>query len=126
MNGQEAEIIGEQCNEFGIKTLSFSQPIGPIFHHMDPSNTTFGDQPKLRDPLAKKYIYLKSSEEFSTAEEGLFASKNIEPNTIFVQYSGMLYDQYQDHILRLKIHQIRVKNNWVYDDPRSTELWKYK
>ena len=126
LNGQEAKIIGEHCNEFGIKILEFSQPHGPIYHHLEPTNSSFGDQPHLRDPLAKKYIYLKRSEVFPTAEEGLFASKDIEPNVVFVQYAGMLFDQYQNHIHQTKVNQIIEQNNWAKHDPRSIELWKYK
>ena len=75
VKGQEAEITGSTCNEHGIKVLTFSEPHGPVFHYEEPTNTTFGDQPHLRDPLDKKYIYLKNSTSSDTAGEGTFAAK---------------------------------------------------
>ena len=126
INGQEAEIIGEYCNEFGIKVLKFSQPHGPIYHYLEPTNTTFGDQPLLRDPLAKKYISVKNSLEFPEAGDGVFASRDIEPYTVFVQYAGIIFDETQNKIHQSKIDKIQTQNNWTVDDPRSVELWKYR
>ena len=45
-----------------MKVLKFSQPSGPIYHYSPATNITFGDQPFLRDPLAKKYLYVKNYE----------------------------------------------------------------
>ena len=49
------------CNANGIQVLKFSQPHGPVFHYEEATNVTFGDQPHLRDPLEKKYVYVKKS-----------------------------------------------------------------
>ena len=59
----------------------FSEPIGPVFHYEEPTNDTFGDQPHLRDPLDKKYVYLKSSTTFDLAGEGAFAARDVPANT---------------------------------------------
>ena len=67
IEGQEAEIISETCNEHGIKVLEFSSPNGPKYQYLKPSSQGFGDQPQIRDPVAKKYIYLKNSEAFPLA-----------------------------------------------------------
>ena len=45
MEGQEAEVLGERCNNHGIKILKLSKPSGPKFHY-DPANSnSFGDGP---------------------------------------------------------------------------------
>ena len=99
IKGNEAEITGEICNEHGIKILEFSQPIGPFFHYEPPTNETFGDQPHLQDPLEKKYVYLKHSNLFPEAGEGIFASRNVPANTVYAQYNGMLYNSKEHRIL---------------------------
>ena len=47
--------------------LHFSQPMGPKYHYMKPSGDSFGGEPNLRDPLAKKYVYLKQSHDIPIA-----------------------------------------------------------
>ena len=47
IDGQAAEVIGEHCNQEGIKELMFSQPSGPVFHYDPPNSKSFGDQPLL-------------------------------------------------------------------------------
>ena len=90
---------------------------------MEPTNSSFGDQPLLRDPLNKKYVNVKSSEILpKPEEEGLFALKDIQPNTVIVLYSGMIFDEYQRQIYTDKKFQIQYKNNWRKDDPRFTDL----
>ena len=114
-----------------MKVLKFSQPSGPIYHYSPATNITFGDQPLLRDPLAKKYLYLKNSEdliadESSEESEGTFATRDVPANTIFVQYGGMLYDEYQNKILNINFHKIRSENGWSKDDPKVAHLYMYK
>ena len=76
--------------------MTFSEPNGPVFHYEEPTNTTFGDQPHLRDPLDKKYIYLKNSTSFDTAGEGIYATRDIPADIAYVLYGGLLYyDQEQ-------------------------------
>ena len=113
-----------------MKVLKFSQPTGPIYHYFAATNTTFGDQPLLRDPLAKKYLYLKNSNDLIADEsaeetEGTFATRDVPANTVFVQYGGMLYDKIQSDIHQLNTEKIRNESNWIYDDPKSAHLWMY-
>ena len=48
IKGQEADIIGETCNDHGIKLLKFSESRGPFFNYEEPTNETFGNHPNLR------------------------------------------------------------------------------
>ena len=110
--------------------MKFSQPFGPVYHYSTATNTTFGDQPLLRDPLAKKYLYLKNSNDLIADEsaeeaEGTFATRDVPANTVFVQYGGMLYDEIQTVIRKSNIEKIRNENNWIHDDPKSAHLWMY-
>ncbi len=45
MSGEEVEIVGERCNEQGMRELLFSDPSGPTFHYNPPTMSSFGDQP---------------------------------------------------------------------------------
>ena len=114
-----------------MKVLKFSQPSGPIYHYEPATNITFGDQPLLKDPLAKKYLYLKNSndliaDESSEESEGTFATRDVPAKTVFVQYGGMIYDEYQTEILKKNVARIIKENNWGKDDPRAAHLWMYK
>ena len=102
VEGQEAQISEVICNEHGIKRLKFSDPHGPYFYYEQPTNKSFGDQPNLRDPLDKKYMYLKNSNIFPGAGEGAFATRDVPADTIFSPYGGMLYNQEQYKILEEK------------------------
>ena len=87
-----------------MKVLKFSQPSGPIYHYLPATNITFGDQPLLRDPLAKKYLYLKNSNDLiadaSSKEcQGTFATRDVPVNTVFVQYGYLVY--ILDNLFRL-------------------------
>ena len=55
----------------------FSKPSGPTFHYLEATNITFGDQPHLRDPLDKKYVYINDSDTFDLAGEGAYATRDI-------------------------------------------------
>jgi len=45
IEGQEAEVMGERCNEQGIKVLKISNPSRPKFHYDPPNPNSFGDGP---------------------------------------------------------------------------------
>ena len=126
VDGQEADIIGQSCNVDGIKVLEFGQPRGPIYHYQEPTNATFGDQPHVRDPLDKKYLYLKESDTFDKAGEGAFAAMDIPASTVFVLYGGMLYNEEQNQILGQKLKSLNEKHGWSPDDPEAEAQWKYK
>ena len=126
IDGQEVDIIGQSCNDDGIKVLKFGQPRGPIYHYEEPTNTTFGDQPHVRDPLDNKYLYLKDSNTFDTAGEGAFAAMDIPASTVFVLYGGMLYNSEQNKILQKKLESMKVNHGWGWDHPEAVAQWKYK
>ena len=126
VNGQEAEIIDSTCTEHGIRVLKFSKPHGPVFHYEEATNTTFGDQPHLRDPLDKKYVYLKNSTSFDTAGEGTYATRDIPAGIAYVLYGGYLYDKEQKQILKQRNLEIAKENKWMKDHPELEASWKYK
>ena len=97
-----------------------------MFHYEEPTDTTFGDQPKLQDPLDKKYVYLKRSVSFDSAEEGTYAVRDIPANTKYVLYGGYIYDKeqninYNENLLA----KVKV-NQWMKDDPDFLAQWMYR
>lgn len=81
ISGQESNVINSTCNENGIRELKFKTPHGPTYHYKEATNTSFGDQPHLTDPLDKKYVYVKESTNFESAGEGVHASRTIQEGT---------------------------------------------
>ncbi len=126
INGRETNVIGEKCNEDGIKVLQLGESFGPVFHYEEPNQASFGDQPHLRDPLDKKYIELKNSEKYPKAGEATFATKDVPANTVFVLYGGMLLtnDQFQD--FRDSLAKQFKDKEWHRDHPDATALWMYR
>ena len=111
------------CNEHGIKILEFTKPTGPIYHYEEATNVTFGDQPHLRDPLDKKYVYLKDSSE--AHGEGTFASRDVPADIIYVLYGGYVYNKEETKILKDRINQKAKKHNWKKDDPDFEYVARY-
>ncbi len=105
--------------------LQFSEPTGPVFHYEEPTNETFGDQPHLRDPLDKKYVYLKDSIRFPAAGKATFAKRDVPANTVFVLYGGRLLTEDQDKILRAEQGQL-MREKGHRDHPDVVAKWKYK
>jgi hypothetical protein len=62
--GRESEVIGESCDENGIKKLEFSSMVGdgPVFHYKPPSEDTFQDQPLISNELNCEIINTLQSE----------------------------------------------------------------
>ena len=116
MKGQEANIIDSKCNENGIHVLTFSQPRGPVFHYEEPNNETFGDQPHLKDPLDKKYVFVKDST-IPNAGHGIFAARDIPANINFVLYGGFLYNKEQSEMRDQEINKRIIENGVTMDDP---------
>ncbi|XP_040567892.1 uncharacterized protein [Lepeophtheirus salmonis] len=89
IEGKEATLTGVRCVN-GIYEARFSEPEGPSYHYLPATNETYGDQPMLTDPLDKKYYYLKKSNvDHELADQGVFASRDIEEGTIFALYNGL-------------------------------------
>ena len=96
---------------------TFSKPHGPVYHYEEATNTTFGDQPHLRDPLDKKYVYLKDSDSFLSAGEGAYATRDISKDIYYVIYGGRLYNKEEMAILIKDIKEKAEANRWMKDDP---------
>ena len=126
VNGQEAEVIGSTCNEHGIRILTFSKPHGPVYHYEEATNTTFGDQPHLRDPLDKKYVYLKDSDSFISAGEGAYATRDISKDIYYVIYGGRLYNKEEADIVSKEINKKAEANRWMKDNPDLEAEWMYR
>ena len=126
INAQEAEILNATCDEHGIMVLTFSNPHGPTFHYEEATNTTFGDQPHLRDPLDKKYVYIKDSDVFDMAGEGAHATRDISANIIYVLYGGYMYNKEQRLILQQRKWEKYKINHWMKDNPKFEAQWNYR
>ena len=109
-------MIDSTCNENRIRVLKFSQPHGPIFHYEEATNVTFGDQPHLKDPLDKKYVFVKNST-IPNAGHGIFAARDIPASINFVLYGGFLYNKEQSEMRDQEIDK-RIRENGIkLDDP---------
>ena len=65
IKGQKVYIQKQECNNYGLKELFYSEPIEPsiTYHYHPPRNTSLGDQPNIPDEvaLATEYIIIKNS-----------------------------------------------------------------
>ena len=63
IKGQKVLIQKQECNDYGLKELSYSEPVEPhiIYHYHPPQNTSFGDQPNIPDEVATEYMIIKFS-----------------------------------------------------------------
>ena len=119
-------MIGSTCNEHGIRIPTFSKPHGPVYHYEEATNTTFGDQPHLRDPLDKKYVYLKDSDSFISAGEGAYATRDIPKDIYYVIYGGRLYNKEEADILNAELIKKAEANRWMKDEPAFEAEWMYR
>ena len=99
INATAIEVIGEKCNEEGIKIIEFSSAnSSQSYHFKRPNIDSYGDQPFVLDPLDKKYIDIarstidtnESSQENN--ENGAFAKVDIPPRTIISHNNGQIID----------------------------------
>ena len=63
INGQKVLIQKQECNNYGLKKLFYSEPIEPYitYHYNPPRNTSFGDQPNVSDEVATEYLIIRDS-----------------------------------------------------------------
>ena len=63
IKGQKVFIQNQECNNYGMKELFYSEPVEPFitYHYHPPRNTSFGDQPNIPDEVATEYIKIKNS-----------------------------------------------------------------
>ena len=106
--------------------MKFSESRGPFFNYEEPTNETFGNHPNLRDPLDKKYVYLKNSDTYPSASEGAYATRDVPENTVVVIYGGMLYNNEQTQILTNRTNKFLKEKNNNIDNKEYEALWMYK
>lgn len=99
INAKAIKVIGENCNEEGLKILKFSEPeSSQSYHYERPNLNSFGDQPFILDPLDREYINLANStidtNETSQddGENGAFAKIDIPPQTIIAHNNGKIFN----------------------------------
>ena len=80
----------------------------------------------MRDPLDKKYVYLKNSDTYPSASEGAYATRDVPENTVVVIYGGMLYNNEQTQILTNRTNTFLKEKNNDIDDKEYEALWMYK
>ena len=63
INAKHVDVVGERCNDEGIKIIDFSvpSPNSQEYHYEKPTAHSFGDQPLVLDPLDAKYVRLGDS-----------------------------------------------------------------
>ena len=76
------------------------------------------------DPLDKRYVTLKSSEEFGNAGEGAYAAEDVPADTVFVLYGGhILTTAEMDGLTK---RQSKELEDAAPDDPRRQANWMYR
>ena len=63
IKGQKVFIQKQECNNYGLKKLFYSEPVEPsvTYHYHPPRNTSFGDQPNVPDEVATEYLIIRDS-----------------------------------------------------------------
>ena len=145
VKAKSVEVIGERCNEEGIKIMEFSPPSEQDYHFERPTSETFGDQPLVVDPLDDKYVRLGESN-IDTKEKsqpknnnGAFANVDIPPKTIIAHNNGyILTNKEHSQLVRTQKEEYEKKkvfynkqklNEDIKSDLLNTyseDRWKYK
>ena len=131
ISAKAVEVIGERCNEEGIKMLEFSNPLSSLaqysYHFERPTSSTFGDQPHVVDPLDEKYVRLGESS-FDTGESsqqnkenGAFANVDIPSGTVFAHNSGYIYSQKEMVMLKNQQQELLEKKYEFYNKTEEDE-----
>ena len=87
---RECEVVAEKCNEFGVKMLKFSEPHGEVLFFSPPTNSSFGEGPRIRDPFERKTSKLTTSS-IPNSGQGVVAVRDIANGTTACLYAGFLY-----------------------------------
>ena len=123
VRGQASEVTSAKCNPKGIMKLTFSPSQGQFYSYEPPNNSSFGDQPNVRDPLDQKYVYLKNSDTYPLAGEGAYATRDVPENTVFVIYGGRFYQTREEASILDKKNR---EEGEMLDRHGKYEQWKYK
>ena len=86
----EAQATTLECliEENGLLVPLFSEPSGPMLYKDVANFETMTIKPLLPDPYESAMVEVKESS-VEGANEGLFARKSVEPNTILAFYNGI-------------------------------------
>ena len=146
VKAQQVDIVGERCNDEGIKVIEFSAPLSrQEYHYERPTSKSFGDQPLVVDPLDDKYIRLGDSA-FETDESsqgsgqnGAFANVDIPPGTMIGHNNGFIYSKEEMDALKLHYEEVIKKKADFYKKVEEDEAianntiasfregtWKYR
>ena len=95
INAKFVEVIGEICNDEGIKIIEIASTNSSQSYHFERLTIeSYGDQPFVLEPLDSKYINISSStintKESSQEnnENGAFAQDDIPPHTVIAHNNG--------------------------------------
>ena len=147
IKAKHVEVIGERCNDEGIKIIDFSvpSPNSQEYHYEKPTAHSFGDQPLVLDPLDNKYVRLGDSgfhtgeTSQGTGQNGAFANIDIPPGTMIAHNNGYQYTkkemdelkQEQEEFLNKKIEFYKeveedeaIRDNTIASLKENT--WKYR
>ena len=120
INATVVNIIGEQCNEDGIKILIFSDSISyrdNTYRFKRPGPDFMGDKPFVVDPLDNKYIdvgqsSINTSEDSQDIHEnGAFAKVDIPPRTVISHNNGYIVNG-------------KERNEWIQNQMKLMRLTK--
>ena len=130
IKAKSVEVIGEKCNEEGIKMLEFSAPLSSTaeeYHFERPTSETFGDQPLILDPLDKRYVQLGESgintgeKSQGIGQNGAFANIDITPGTVISHINGYIFNEMESKILMKKQAKLIHKKKEFYNKFKENE-----
>ena len=124
INAKSVDVIGECCNNEGIRTLQFISQVShdASFHFERPTANTFGDQPQIVDHLDSKYVNIGLSN-IDTAEKrqsgqknGAFANVAIYEDTIIAHKNGYILNKNQISGLKTQQRKLAKKIEELLDE----------
>lgn len=86
-SSQQVQVVSIIQDETGIKIPLFSRPSGPFHVRQLGTFDSVCSDPMVRDPYEATMVQIRAST-IDGAAEGLFARKEIEPNTVLAFYNG--------------------------------------
>ena len=80
----------------------------------------------MQSTLDKKYVYLKDSDTFISANEGAYATRDIPIDIYYVIYGGRLYNKEETDISLEEFNKKAEANRWMKDNPAAEAEWMYR
>lgn len=87
MKAAQVATLKTTIDDFGIKVPIFTEPKGDIYRRELATFDMVTSEPKLPDPYESRMVRVATSK-VDGANEGLFAARAIEPNTVIAFYNG--------------------------------------